>query len=770
MTISCSHRTAVSILLQLLLLVSQLEQVKSSIENLSLDADSAQESTPEAADDRKRVVQLTDIHYCLAASSKEGSASDNVYCSNDSLITSALTAANSHINVQYFAITGDFLLHPEDMPDTTYERRMETLSKAIKGIWNKAPVIPVFGASDAQPANVFPDEECMTYKTLFTIWKDYIGDENSATFLRGGYYKKQVSSNVIVIALNTDLYSASNEKTFNFTDKTDPAGQFKFLEDTLKNEKNQSHYVHIIGHIPPGASKYGKNKDRKLLLPEYNKRLNEIIIQYSDVIKLILFGYEHMDSFRLFKVTSSLIKYTTQSDDTVQVAFLTPSLSPGGNENDLARKKNPAFRVFEFDNTFEKLRAIRRLVICAMENVDYDLYDKCVAEAPSGMVLQLTDFHYDEFYSIYGEPSSKNLCHNTTLNSNATNGEYGDYMCDANEVTIRRYKLILHMLNYVKKTPNLDYIFWTGDNFPHIENYTIEALENTIKKVTGFVQEAFPHTLVLPTFGNHDYSPANAFPDNGSILYDYVYELWKHWITEENKETFLRGGYYKYKIKDKVIILVLNTNLYYQPNKAYDTFANKSDPAGQFKFMFDTLEDAKASNSTVHVVAHIAPGVFERTPSFKWMHREYNEKFIKITVKYASVISSMIFGHHHTDTFHIVKDPESKPVQVYFMAPALTPWFSSLKGAGSNNPSYRILKYDTTLKKLSDMEYLLPFLLQYIRCKILYKYSETIYLLEQLAQLCSIEFPQFSDYDNCMHGSSTANGNPFSQLYIQLLG
>ncbi|VDK50566.1 unnamed protein product [Cylicostephanus goldi] len=58
---------------------------------------------------------------------------------------------------------------------------------------------------------------------------------------------------------------------------------------------------------------------------------------------------------------------------------------------------------------------------------------------------------------------------------------------------------------------------------------------------------------------------------------------------------------------------------------------------------------------TVHIVAHIAPGVFERTPGFSWFRDPYNEKFLNLTIKYADVIGLMIFGHHHTDTFHLVK-------------------------------------------------------------------------------------------------------------------
>ncbi|KHJ95511.1 hypothetical protein OESDEN_04544 [Oesophagostomum dentatum] len=88
--------------------------------------------------------------------------------------------------------------------------------------------------------------------------------------------------------------------------------------------------------------------------------------------------------------------------------------------------------------------------------------------------------------------------------------------------------------------------------------------------------------------------------------------------------------------------------------------------------------------------------VFERTPNFTWFRDAYNERFLNLTVDYADVIGMMIFGHHHTDTFHLVKDASGTPVQFLLMSPAVTPWFSSLEGAGANNPAFRIydVNYD----------------------------------------------------------------------------
>ncbi|EYC21794.1 hypothetical protein Y032_0018g3534 [Ancylostoma ceylanicum] len=317
-------------------------------------------------------------------------------------------------------------------------------------------------------------------------------------------------------------------------------------------------------------------------------------------------------------------------------------------------------------------------------------------------ILQLADFHLDVDYSVTGD--AKQMCHNVSSGAPGKLGKYGDYMCDAPE------PLVVFALREAKRlVPDPDLVIWTGDNIPHIDNYDWNYVNNVMNITTTALFNQFPNTTILPTFGNHDYSPANAF-DRNSVLYKACWELWKKQIDPSEKDRFLLGGYYKHRLGNTTV-LMLNTNLYYRPNKAYDNFTNKEDPADQFAFMQSELETASkcrkqpspGCSQTVHIVAHIAPGAFERTPNFTWFRDPYNEKFLKLTVDYADVIGMMIFGHHHTDTFHLVKDANGTAVQFVLMSPAVTPWFSSLNGAGANNPAFRLYdaNYDGTFNDIT---------------------------------------------------------------------
>jgi hypothetical protein len=61
----------------------------------------------------------------------------------------------------------------------------------------------------------------------------------------------------------------------------------------------------------------------------------------------------------------------------------------------------------------------------------------------------------------------------------------------------------------------------------------------------------------------------------------------------------LSGGYYKSVTKTNLVVLGLNTNIYY----AFDPLTNGStDPAGQFSWLEKQLQSAKTNNQKVHLI------------------------------------------------------------------------------------------------------------------------------------------------------------------------
>uniref|UniRef100_A0A914KVI5 Uncharacterized protein n=1 Tax=Meloidogyne incognita TaxID=6306 RepID=A0A914KVI5_MELIC len=329
----------------------------------------------------------------------------------------------------------------------------------------------------------------------------------------------------------------------------------------------------------------------------------------------------------------------------------------------------------------------------------------------NGNFLVITDIHIDEKYNKNGNRSE--MCHLDENSENQTPkeardaggkdaiGAYGDRKCDSPPA------LVDYMLDEAKRhIPKPDFIIWTGDTAAHIK-YTQKEFINTMRTVTDSIKQRFSDVLVIPILGNHDMEPSNSFPDDAEQLgmYQGIYDLWKGWIGDKPKETFLRGGYYYFKSPlDGSEYLVLNTNIYYVINTAIENFTNPEDPTGQFEFIEKHLAEIKSKNGKINIVGHVPPGgsiryVFNSDKT-EWqveMPKQYNKRLIDLFTKYADSIGFMLFGHLHTDTFRILKDSNGKPVQRMFLNPAITPMFNL------NNPAFRVFDYDKTNFDIKDI-------------------------------------------------------------------
>jgi len=58
----------------------------------------------------------------------------------------------------------------------------------------------------------------------------------------------------------------------------------------------------------------------------------------------------------------------------------------------------------------------------------------------------------------------------------------------------------------------------------------------------------------------------------------------------------------------------------------------------------------------VLIVGHVPPGVCGRCRSVSWMRPAFNKRFVHLLQQYHNVIVATVFGHEHTDAFHVVYD------------------------------------------------------------------------------------------------------------------
>jgi len=91
--------------------------------------------------------------------------------------------------------------------------------------------------------------------TNSTSVKPALDDSDRTTFLRGGYYLREVHGDrVVILCLNTVLYSS------NFLPRPehaeDPGGQFVFLEKVLARCRKEGKKAILMGHIPPSLGSF----------------------------------------------------------------------------------------------------------------------------------------------------------------------------------------------------------------------------------------------------------------------------------------------------------------------------------------------------------------------------------------------------------------------------------------------------------------------------------------------------------------------------------
>ena len=125
---------------------------------------------------------------------------------------------------------------------------------------------------------------------------------------------------------------------------------------------------------------------------------------------------------------------------------------------------------------------------------------------------------------------------------------YGDHNCDSSP------EFFVDSLQYLREFfdshPNLkpDFILATGDEPPHRkrETQTQEMNVEVIRYVYGKLKEAFGDYRVFPTFGNHDTWPEGrmSVPPENRWMTEVMADLWKSWISEDQMENVLYGGYY----------------------------------------------------------------------------------------------------------------------------------------------------------------------------------------------------------------------------------
>lgn len=125
-----------------------------------------------------------------------------------------------------------------------------------------------------------------------------------AIFACGGYTRREVVPDLVVISLNTMLWGVNLNKKYNqgnpnnelhvpdhYTE--DPFGQLQWLKDELSKARAGGKKVYIVGHHPPADQSVIVLAGEDLWKQGFQLRYEHIVSEFSDVVTAQMFGHVH---------------------------------------------------------------------------------------------------------------------------------------------------------------------------------------------------------------------------------------------------------------------------------------------------------------------------------------------------------------------------------------------------------------------------------------------------------------------------------------------
>ncbi|KXJ92703.1 putative acid sphingomyelinase, partial [Microdochium bolleyi] len=311
-------------------------------------------------------------------------------------------------------------------------------------------------------------------------------------------------------------------------------------------------------------------------------------------------------------------------------------------------------------------------------------------------IVHYSDIHVDPFYEKGTNANcTKPICcryvipyyPDSVIDDNfLPAGAHGDHKCDS-PVSLEEsmYAAIRTLV------PDAAFSIFTGDIVDHAVWNTTQA-QNTIDIDASYLRmDDIVGIPVYGTAGNHESSPTNSFPPEGTSdsaqwLYNLLSLAWVRWVGPDAADTARRLGAYSTKHADLDLrIISLNTNLHYAQNYWLYEDPMQRDPSGQLIWLVRELDAAEQNGERVYIIGHMPMGSGDA-------FHDGSNYFDQIVRRYSpGTIAGLFFGHTHLDEFELAyhnynnRSYEGAFATTY-VAPSLTPT--------SGHPSFRVYTVD----------------------------------------------------------------------------
>jgi sphingomyelin phosphodiesterase acid-like 3 len=304
------------------------------------------------------------------------------------LLESSLEAMRERApGASFITVTGDLIVHafscryttlmPGSTPDNYHEfveKTIEFVVSQLRATFPGAPVYVALGNNDTDCGDYRLDAGGSFLAKTATILASGVPASARQQFLQefpaGGYFSLTMAApmrNTRLIVLN-DLFLSPRYSTCNGAADDEPANaEMGWLESQLAQARQLGERVWVMGHIPPGVNTYAtvskfKNvcagEDAEMFLN--SGKLDALLIEYADVVRLGLFAHTHMDEMRLIAPEVSTARASLEHSVALK---LVPSISPvDGN--------NPSFTIGRFDPSTAVLRDYEVMVASNQTGID----------------------------------------------------------------------------------------------------------------------------------------------------------------------------------------------------------------------------------------------------------------------------------------------------------------------------------------------------------------------------------------------------------------
>ena len=248
-----------------------------------------------------------------------------------SLWNATLLWIRNTLQVDVIIMTGDIVNH-HDLTQS-WSQNYNTIKTALTMLHDTFPntiVIPVLGNHDTFPVDqLVPSVTApQILSDVCNIWSVWLPPKSLPSCKECGVYSFVIlvaNVSIRVIALNSLYYDPNNLALLLYPPNYDICGQKSYVQSMMNLARMNKERVWIIGHISPESSECSN---------DFALFLQDMSVQYADIICGQFFGHSHADEFRLLRNNASV---------PIQSIFVAPSVVPSGHF--------PGVRLYQFDGS-----------------------------------------------------------------------------------------------------------------------------------------------------------------------------------------------------------------------------------------------------------------------------------------------------------------------------------------------------------------------------------------------------------------------------------